>query len=221
MVDEEGKIHENVPLAPEVAQRCYGTPDQSVKLRWRRLPDPNASGKFIGQLEVSPPPAQDALTVEVTLADGIERTLIVKKPRVRRENATAQVGGLSADAFGKDDWVISVELKGVLGQPNGGLAGTPRPYGVAEIGELQFSKSLSHAVESSESFAALSLSSPSFVRSYSRLLPSLAILFAGWTTNRRGGDCRRVRNPFPPVLPAATQGGKGFLALRSGVDLHR
>ena len=29
-----------------------------------------------------------------------------------------------------------------------------------------------------------------------------------------GSNGRRVRNPFPPVLPAATNGGKGFRALR-------
>src|SRR5262245_15191523 len=77
----------DIPLPPEVAQRCYGQAEQTVRLTLHRVV---AGDGFEPQLEVTPAPERDMLTFVLAFADGEQRTLSVPKPRGRRTNAWSQ-----------------------------------------------------------------------------------------------------------------------------------
>lgn len=99
----------DIPLPPEVAQRCYGQAEQTVRLTLHRVV---AGDGFEPQLEVTPAPERDMLTFVLAFADGEQRTLSVPKPRGRRTNAWSQgCAPLPAAAFGPDAWPVHVEMR--------------------------------------------------------------------------------------------------------------
>jgi len=108
----------NIPLPSEVAQRCYGTPEQTVTVCVQRVPVIGAPERFEPQLEVSPAPSHAALTFTLAFANGERRELTVPVPRRRRSSATSlQCEALPADAFGGADWQLKVEV-GISDEPS-------------------------------------------------------------------------------------------------------
>jgi hypothetical protein len=108
-VEKDGSKH--IVLPPDVAERCYGTREQTVTLTLKRLPDLLSPGTFVAELEVSPAPVRDAITFVVPFLDGEQRELVVRVPRSQRPNAFAQMGGLPAEAFGAEDWDVQLGIK--------------------------------------------------------------------------------------------------------------
>lgn len=97
----------DIPLPAELALRCYGRVEPTVRLTLHRVAV--ADDLYEPQLEVTPAPVADALTLTLTFADGVARTLTVPKPRGKRSSAWSQTSEpLPAKAFGAESWPLDL-----------------------------------------------------------------------------------------------------------------